>query len=116
MSNEIKYISRDDFILKYHIKGKGPYAFIIGSHIYYPRVFSSSLEDNFQLVYMDHRGFASKNSKAVEEDFKLEKLLQDIECLRLKLKQDKITLIGHSIHALIALEYAKKYDHATFFL
>ena len=68
MSNEIKYISRDDFILKYHIKGKGPYAFIIGSHIYYPRVFSSSLEDNFQLVYMDHRGFASKNSKAVEID------------------------------------------------
>ena len=58
---------------------------------------------------MDHRGFASKNSKAIEEDFQLDKLLQDIECLRLTLKQEKITLIGHSIHAFIVLEYAKKY-------
>lgn len=109
MSNEIKSISCDDFILKYHIKGQGSYAFVIGSHIYYPRVFSSDLESNFKLVYMDHRGFASKTNQTTEIDFELDKLLQDIERLRIKLKQDKIMLIGHSIHALIILEYAKKY-------
>lgn len=87
-------------------------AFVIGSHIYYPRTFSKELEKQFTFVYMGHRGFSPKQD-AMEEDFALEKLLYDIEYLRKKLNLEKITLIGHSIHALIAIEYAKKYPYAT---
>lgn len=108
-SSEVSSISCDDFLLNYSIKGEGPCTFVIGSHIYYPRVFSKDLEKALKLVYMDHRGFAFKADKATEADFALEKLLQDIESLRIKLQKNKITLIGHSIHALIALEYARKY-------
>jgi proline iminopeptidase len=110
MTDAIQSLVHDGFTLKYRIKGVGSHTVIvIGSHIYYPRVFSANLENSLTLIYMDHRGFASKVNETTQTDFELEKLLNDIECLRLKLKQDKITLIGHSIHALLALEYTKKY-------
>ncbi|NRA74269.1 MAG: alpha/beta hydrolase [Rickettsiales bacterium] len=114
MTNEIKYIERDNFKLKYLIRGNGStVVFVIGSHIYYPRTFSSDLEDKFRLVYMDHRGFVNKSGVSVESDFDLGKLLDDIEFLRKELQLDKIVIMGHSIHALMAIEYAKKYPKSV---
>ena len=50
-NHEINYISRDGFTLKYIIKGNGSHnILIIGSHLYYPRVFSSDLEKSATMV------------------------------------------------------------------
>lgn len=109
MSSQIHSLSCDGFSLNYEIRGKGPAVLVVGSHIYYPRVFSKQLEEHLQLIYMDQRAFASKEGEVKASDFTLEKLVQDIERLRQALALDKITLIGHSIHAFFVLEYARKY-------
>ena len=57
---EVHNFEIDGFTLKVRIEGKGPPAIVIGSHKYYPRTFSENLKQNFQFIFMDHRGF-SKN-------------------------------------------------------
>ena len=105
---EVHNFEIDGFTLKVRIEGKGPPAIVIGSHKYYPRTFSENLKQNFQFIFMDHRGFSKNDYSKIEADFDLEKILQDIDYLRRRLGLEKIIVFGHSIHALIALEYAKK--------
>ena len=45
----------------------------------------------------------------MESDFTAGKLVQDIESLRVSLSADKVILIGHSIHAFMAMEYARAF-------
>ena len=47
-----------EFRLGYRIEGKGRPAIVIGSSVYYPRVFSQGLRKHLRLVFLDHRGFA----------------------------------------------------------
>jgi proline iminopeptidase len=101
------------FTLNYTIEGNGIPAIVIGSHKYYPRIFSQNLRNHMQLVFMDQRAFGNAVIKASEEDFALSKLLDDIEALRREFLLDKIVIIGHSIHALMAMEYAKKYPDSV---
>lgn len=102
-------LNRDDFCLKASIDGSGPVAIIIGSHKYYPRTFSENLKSKLQLVCADTRGFVPASSNHTESDFTAGKLIQDIESLRISLGADKIILIGHSIHAFMAIEYAREF-------
>ncbi len=106
--NRTGFIERDGFKLNYCIEGNGPPAIVIGSSLYYPRVFSSNLRKHIQFIFTDHRGFAPRYNNQPDA-FTLSTLLEDIETLRKHLKLEKMMVIGHSIHALIALEYAKKY-------
>ena len=101
--------NRDNFCLKASIDGTGPVAIVIGSHKYYPRTFSDHLKTKLQLVCADARSFVPALSDHSESDFTIAKILQDIEALRLSLGADKIILIGHSIHAFMALEYARTF-------
>lgn len=108
MSNEkIIELNRDNFYLKASIDGNGPVAIVIGSHKYYPRTFSENLKSKLQLVCGDTRVFVPVSSNHNKSEFTIAKILQDIEALRLSLGADKIILIGHSIHAFMALEYAR---------
>ncbi len=103
----------DGFSLKVSICGKNSPAIVIGSHKYYPRTFSYNLGKKLQLIYVDTRGFTKNDPVHNEADFTLEKIIQDIEMIRQKLGFEKIILIGHSIHAFMALEYAKKYPNVV---
>lgn len=110
MSTEkIIELSRDNFCLKAESFGSGPVAIVIGSHKYYPRTFSENLKTKLQLVCADTRGFVPALSDHSESDFSIAKILQDIDALRLSLGVDRIILIGHSIHAFMALEYARQF-------
>ncbi len=102
-------LHRDSFCLKASIDGSGSVAIVIGSHKYYPRTFSENLKSKLQLVCADTRGFVPASLNHTESDFTIDKLVQDIEALRLSLGADKIILIGHSIHAFMALEYARQF-------
>lgn len=101
-------IDVDGYKLGYTIEGKGPTAVVIGSSKYYPKSFSQSLRDHFRLVFLDWRGFAASPDN-IEPEITLDTLLDDMEICRQKLSLDQFIVIGHSAHALMALEYAKKY-------
>ena len=82
---------------------------MIGSAIYYPRVFSQGLRKHLRLVFLDHRGFAPAPGTVDASAFALDKLVDDVERARRELGLGRIAVIGHSGHAFMALEYAKKY-------
>lgn len=102
-------LKRDGFELSYHIEGNGMPTIVIGSSIYYARTFSPNLQTTLQMIFMDHRGFGKTSTSFDQTSFELDILIDDIEALRQKLNLDKIIIIGHSGHAFMALEYAKKY-------
>jgi len=102
-------LNRDSFCLKASIDGSGSVAIVIGSHKYYPRTFSDHLKTKLQLVCADTRGFVHASENHTESDFTVDKLVQDIEAMRVSLGADKIILIGDSIHAFMAMEYARAF-------
>ena len=83
----------------------GTDALVIGSAVYYPRTFSKEIRTYLRLHFVDWRGFAEGGLA------EFDRLLDDIEQQRQKLGLKKCLIIGHSAHALLALEYAKKYPH-----
>jgi proline iminopeptidase len=97
------------FRLGYRIEGTGRPAIVIGSSVYYPRVFSQDLRKHLRLVFLDHRGFAAPPGPVDRSEFALEKLVDDVERARQQLGLGRVAVIGHSGHAYMALEYAKKY-------
>ena len=61
------------------------------------------------MVFVDHRGFSPPYDCKDTAQFQLDSLIDDIELVRKELGFDKIIVMGHSGHAFMALEYAKKY-------
>lgn len=106
-------ISAGPFQLPYLIEGAGSPAIVIGSARYYRRAFSQNLRNHLRLVFMDHRGFAPSPGPVDTSEFELEKLADDVERLRQELGLGRVAVIGHSGHAYMALEYAKKYPERT---
>ena len=102
-------IKVDGFNLHYVIEGKGKPAIVIGSSVYYPRIFSRSLRNHIKFIFLDHRGFVSAPNDVDTTDYSLDKIILDIEKTRQKLELGKIIIIGHSGHSYMALEYAKAY-------
>ncbi|NOT93858.1 alpha/beta hydrolase [Ferruginibacter sp.] len=65
------------------------------------------LQDKFHFVMFDQRG--SLRSPAPDSLLSFEKMLADIETIRLALKLEKVTLVAHSMGTTIAMAYAEKY-------
>lgn len=95
--------------LGYQIEGTGPNTLVIGSSIYYPRVFSENLRKHLRLIFSDMRAFAPPPRTEISIDFPLDLLLNDIESIRQQLSLGKVIIVGHSGNAFLVLEYAKKY-------
>ena len=102
-------IASGEFRLRYQTEGTGTPTIVIGSAIYYPRIFSEDLRKHLRLVFLDHRGFAPSPGPVDTTEFSLDTLVNDIELTRQELELGHIAIIGHSGHAFMALEYAKKY-------
>jgi proline iminopeptidase len=105
-------ITSGKFRLHYRIEGTGITTIVVGNTTYYPRIFSSELYSKLRLVFLDHRGFVLPPSEKVDTNsFALDTLINDIELARKSLKLGRVAIIGHSGHAFLALEYAKKYPN-----
>ncbi|CAH1056644.1 alpha/beta fold hydrolase [Paenibacillus pseudetheri] len=109
--NKYQTINSDGFELNYSVKGTGKPILVIGSSVYYPQLFSEDLYDTFQFIFLDHRGFVKPPRTLQSEDYRLDKVLDDIETARQDLNLTNFILLGHSGHAFMALEYAKKYPY-----
>lgn len=102
-------VMSEGFALNVSIRGNGRPILVVGSSIYYPRLFSEQLYTSFQLIFLDHRGFVKPLRTLEPEDYALDKVLDDIETARQTLGLEDFIILGHSGHAFMALEYAKKY-------
>lgn len=104
----------DGFKLQYNIEGSGIPALVVGSSLYYSRVFSQNLRKHLRFVFMDHRGFVPAPGPVNNTAFALDVLINDIELVRQALGLECMIIIGHSGHGYMALEYAKKYpEHVS---
>ena len=107
MSNsDSGFIEIDGYKLHYITEGYGPNALVIGSAFFYSRSFSENLRKHLKITFLDWRGFSETES---DSEISLDILLNDIDLIREKLGIKSCIIIGHSAHALLALEYAKKY-------
>ncbi|WP_291516716.1 alpha/beta hydrolase [Bdellovibrio sp. ArHS] len=90
-------------------EGSGPVCLVVGSALYYSRSFHPQMNQNFRMIYMDHRGFSNPSGSVTEADYSLATLMSDIERFRAEMKLGPIAILGHSAHGYMALEYAKRY-------
>jgi proline iminopeptidase len=95
--------------LSYVIQGSGTPCLVIGSATYYPRTFSQQLRKNLELHFVEARHFAHVDPSQVADHVTLSTYADDIEQVRQALGLDNIPVIGHSIHGLIVVEYARRY-------
>ena len=103
------YIEVSGTKLNWVAEGKGKPCLVIGSSIYYPRTFSVQLRDSLRFYFVDMRWFAKEYAPVKPENFTLDTILSDIEKVRSQLKLDKVIILGHSIHSVIAFEYARRH-------
>lgn len=107
--------SIDGAYLRWVREGRGPAVFVLGSSVYYPKAFSRRLRDHFELIFMDGRHFVAdyQPHPGALSNVSLATFANDVDALRVRLGYDQIHLIGHSVHAQIALEYADRYPAST---
>lgn len=100
---------------KYVREGKGDPLVVVGSSVYYSKAFSKNLKEKFEMIFVDSRHFIPTYEPAKEDlsslTFKI--WADDLEMIRQKLNLGKITVVGHSVHGQIALEYANRYPTNT---
>ena len=97
------------FRLRYIAEGAGTPTLVVGSSRYYARAFSKELRKHLRLVFVDHRGFTEAPGRSDTAAFAMDTLVDDIERVRRALGLGRVAVMGHSGHAFMALEYAKKY-------
>lgn len=109
----MKYLYRDGFKVAFFQRGdlKRNPIFIIGSTLYYPRLFADSIYEKFNFIFLDHRGFLQPEEVNC---YSLDDIVEDIEAIRVYYGFEKIYLLGHSGHGFMAMRYAELYpDHVS---
>jgi len=108
-----KYVKVNGANLWVVIVGEGdPIIFIPGgpgNNHYYMRSFDSLAKNHHQLIYFDAFGRGKSDTAANVSEYTLARDIDDIEGLRVALKLDKITVLGHSYGGVVAQGYAVKY-------
>jgi len=110
---ESKFIKIDGYKINIEIKGEGdPIFFLPGgpgnSHDYMQGNFGQYYKTN-TVVFFDWLGRGKSDDAKNKSEYSVENDVDLIEKLRLKLKFDKISLVGHSYGTVPAQSYAIKY-------
>jgi proline iminopeptidase len=92
--------------LHYSIEGDGITTIVIGSAIQQPKMFSQELRKHFKFIFIDTRLFIPDNI----EKYTFDDAVEDIEGIRKHLEIERMVVMGNSMLAIVALEYAKKYS------
>lgn len=107
-------VPRDGFDLYYQTSGKGPLLVLLsggpGFDVDYLQPVAARLSDGFTCVLVEQRGTGrSIPPKINPETMTLHNMVDDLEALRISLKQDRLTLVGHSWGGMLAMAYAAAY-------
>ena len=107
-------VAVDGAKLSYVVEGHGRPCLVVGSSAYYRRTFSQPLKDVLRCAFLDHRGFLPNATTGTQEQYTLDMVTDDVEQVRRALSWDRVVVYGHSIHGLIALEYARRHpEHVS---
>lgn len=104
----MNHLYRDGFKVTYFQRGdvKKEPIFIIRSTLYYPRLFADSIYEQFNFIFIDHRGFLQPEQV---NRYSLDDIVEDIEAIREDYGFEQIYLLGHSGHGFMAMRYAEVY-------
>jgi proline iminopeptidase len=106
--------SDDGVTLYYDVIGKGePVVLLSGGPGFSPeylRPVADALSKKYSLVLFHQRG-TGKSALAKYDGpvLELKKLVADLEALRRELKQEKLTLVGHSFGGILSMMYAREH-------
>lgn len=105
------FVTSDSIKLAVKVAGKGPVCIYLHGgpgqdFLSFEKMGGAGLEKCLTMVYLDQRGSGySQDAK----NYSLERVVQDIEELRIKLGVEKIYLLSHSFGGILAINYALKY-------
>jgi proline iminopeptidase len=99
--------------LPYAVEGEGAPCIVIGSSIYYPRTLSRELRKHLKFAFSTSRHFAPSEASFEASRITIDTYSNDVEELRKTLGLGKVAVMGHSIHGVLALEYARRYPQST---
>src|SRR5436190_13999973 len=107
-------VPRDGFDLHYRTSGSGTPAILLsggpGLDVDYMAAVVEHLPPSCMSVLLEQRGTGrSRPAKVSRENMTLPLAIDDLESLRLHLKQDRLLLVGHSWGAMLAMAYAARY-------
>ncbi|TCD10325.1 alpha/beta fold hydrolase [Pedobacter frigidisoli] len=104
-------LTSDGVKLAVKVSGTGPACIYVHGgpgqdYLSFEKMGGSNLEKCLTMVYLDQRGSGhSQNAK----DYSLERVIKDIEEVRLKLGLKKVYILSHSFGGVLAVNYAQKY-------
>jgi proline iminopeptidase len=112
---EIRSVEVGGTDLAVTIEGRGRDCVVIGSAVYYPRTFSPEFKEQFRCAYVSTRMFTANGSETIDPaDYTMDTVVSDLEAVRAGLGLERFVIFGHSMHALMALEYAKAHpEHVS---
>jgi proline iminopeptidase len=107
-------LPREGFELHYRTIGKGPVVVLLsggpGFDVDYMQPVAEKLADAFTCVLLEQRGTGrSRAAKFDPAAMTLRNSVEDLEALRVHLKLDTLTLVGHSWGGMLAMAYAAAY-------
>lgn len=107
----------DGLKLHFEVSGKGiPCVYLHGGPGYWSKSFQyfagPSLEENLQMVYLDQRGCGQSEHSSIKE-YSLNRLIDDIEELRIFLGIEEWLVMGHSFGGILAVKYAQRFPERT---
>lgn len=104
-------LTSDGIKLVVKVAGNGPPCIYLHGgpgqdYLSFEKMGGSNLEKCLTMIYVDQRGSGhSQNAK----DYSLDRVIKDIEEVRLKLGLSKVYILSHSFGGVLAVNYAKKY-------
>jgi proline iminopeptidase len=104
----------DGASLRYVVEGRGYPCLVVGSSTYYRRTFTQPLKETLRCAFLDHRGFTPAATTGARKGYTFGMVANDVEQVRRALGWERVVVYGHSVHGLMALEYARHHpEHVS---
>ena len=102
--------TRDGVVLHYRTVGSGAPAIVLsggpGFEVDYMLPVGDFLPASYQRVFLEQRGTGRSRLELTPETMTIHNVVEDLEGLRVHLKQERLFLVGHSWGGMLAMAYA----------
>ncbi len=110
---ETKTVKVHGVDLNVDIVGEGKPILVVGLWKYYPRLYSKSIQGQYQWYFADSRlGIPTPEGYDLEP-FGFDTTADDLEAMRKELGLGRVTVLGHSIFGMCSLHYARRYPDSV---
>ena len=115
-AQERRILTSDSVSLYVNVKGNGPTCLYIhggpGSGSYWlEKLYGKSLEQHFQMVYLDQRG-VGRSSSPKDHNYSMDRMVKDFEEVREALGIKQWLTLGHSFGGIIQMGYVEHYSQS----